>query len=298
MANKLEQELNSLEKTINKLQGLIPNKKDFASQKVYGKAYRRADAAFYNNLEVYRDSKWIRGLASENIIKGTKVSKGKGIRSKLLSITGTPDLKDYRPGLGETLEALLQKRKEIRELLKTEKIDSKTAIPPELRNLFPAGSVTFGGDYQNPYWDARYEDDTILKARNTAKKDFYDQYGRSARKMSSKEKLAIMSKNFSPQDEAYTGDLSVKGHLGIRTSKTNFKEGDRDSIAVKTTQQNKYNPKSTQRPNRSELMSLTGAEWEAATANSPAAQSGVWEPGERWKIQKSHRDWLKANNRL
>ena len=291
MANKLEQELQSLEKSIATLQKLIP-KKEGLTKKLYGKKYRIASEKF---IKTNYTDKWI---------SGSRPQEGYTDSRQGLGIGGGPNVKVVtQRGLGETLNELTKKREQIKKLLGSEKVTKKSVIPNEVRYLFGAGRATLLGDYTNPYWSESHDEETFLIARNEAKKNFYDQYGKGwgggkARRMSSKEKLAIMSKDFHPNDPLYTGEKSVRGHLGIRTSKTYLKEEDKDSIAVKTTQQNKYNTNSTQRPNRSELMSLKGADWEAATANSPAAKSGVWEPGERWKIQEAHRDWLKANNRL
>jgi len=278
MANKLEQELKSLEKSIRKLEGLIPTKEG-VTPTLYGKKYRMANEKYLSEKSLTS------GLFKDKWIRLSRGFVGGEVR-----------------GLGESLEHLIQKRKEIRKLLGTEKITSKTIIPEEVRHLFPVGKGTLFsplGGYTNENWSEDYDEETFKISRREALKSFNaNNRGLFKKRYSSKDKLAIVSQNYHPNDPFYTGDKSVRGHLGIRTSKTYLNESEKDASAIQSSVDQKYNSKSTQRPNRSELMSLTGAEWEAATANSPAAQSGVWEPGERWKIQKSHREWLKANNRL
>ncbi len=232
--NALEKEIFNLEKTIRKLENLVPKKDSVKSKKLYGKAYRIANANYLNNLELYRNDKWIRGITSSQVVKGKKqkpqFEPNIGVSLLKIPTAQVGDLKDYRLGLGETLNALLKKREQLRKLSTEENITNKTYIPPEVRNLYPSGKATFTGTYVNPHYNANYEEDTLLADREASKKNFYKQYGNrnffggsKASKMSSSDKLAIMSQTFSPNDPLYTGSSSQLGHLGIRTKKTNLK---------------------------------------------------------------------------
>ena len=223
MANNLEKELKSLEQSIRKLEKIIP-KKEGTNKRMYGKLYRIANDKYMSgslDSPLFKD-KWIR--QSRGFVGG-----------------------EVR-GLGESLNNLLEKRKQIYSLLNAEKITNKTVVPEEVRHLFPAGKgalLSPLGGYTNPHYSEAYDEDAFLIQRNKAKKDFYNEYGKKglfgsnkARKMTSKEKLAIMSENFHPNDPLYSGDKSQAGHLGIRTTKTNFNENDKDGGAVKETLKN------------------------------------------------------------
>lgn len=244
--NKLEKEILNLEKTIRKLENLVPKKDSVTSKNLYGKAYRIANDKFLNNLELYRNDKWIRGITSDLVVKGKKQKQrfepNVGVSLLQIPTGGVGSIQDYRLGLGESLNALLKKREELIKLSTAENITGKTYIPPEVRHLYPAGKASFGGTYVNPHYNVEYENETLLAARDASKKNFYNQYGKSgffggsrANKMSGSEKLSIMSKTFSPNDPLYTGSSSQLGHLGIRTKKTNLSEEDKDSAAIQNT---------------------------------------------------------------
>ena len=233
--NKLEAEILDLEKTIRTLENLIPRKdsKAGASKKLYGKAYRTANENFLNNTKLFND-KWIQGSSGRLPVQ--TVSTGFGVVSPNVGVPALSipkqGIKDTRLGLGETLNALLKKREQLIKLSTKEKIDTKTIIPNEVRHLYPRSEAILGGAYRNPHYLIDYEEDSLLKARNEAKTAFYNEYGRRGRRMSPKERLAIMSQSFSPYDPEYTGTSSQLGHLGIRTRKTNLSQEEMDQAAV------------------------------------------------------------------